>query len=548
MKVKNSQSFLSLYYDPGAVEVATGELRGDTDVETWDRNTKSLGQVETPRPVAKLMARWVMSTKPASVLDPAAGLGTLLDACRRVCGRAQLVGVERDAETLRRAKAQAPRGTKLILADYLLADAGLFGGIIANPPYVKAQRLDYAEADWRYFEERLGTPLDRLTNLYALFLLKIWEDLALHGRAAVLLPAEFLNANFGEEIKERLVRELRPAGIAIFSPTLNVFSDALTTSAIVFLHKGAASGPLLATKVNTLGDAAAFVDELLANPVTKRRVSYTDLAHFKPRDKWLNVLLNDAARFDTARFSRRIGDYFNCRRGIATGANEFFCLSASGLRDHALKQEHVDPCVTKAVDATGLVFSSEKFSVLAAADRRCYLLNPRRNGHGLDRYLQEGERLGIPQRHLPSHRPVWYLPENRAVAHIWVAVFSRENVKFILNTSGAKNLTCFHGLYAKPGFENLAPLLVLFLNSAGGREAFSQVNRFYGDGLNKLEPKDVEAMPCPEMPAFRRADAERLMQRLEELESLPTTERSQELEALVARYFKFPVRAAAERC
>ena len=546
MKVKNSQSFLSLYYEPGAVEVATGELRGDADVEAWQRNTKSLGQVETPRPVAELMARWVMSTKPASVLDPAAGLGTLLDACRRECGGAQLVGVERDAETLRRAKTQAPRGTKLILADYLFADAGLFEGIIANPPYVKAQRLDYTETDWCYFEERFGTPLDRLTNLYALFLLKIWEDLAPHGRAAVLLPAEFLNANFGEEIKERLVRELRPAGIAVFSPSLNVFAEALTTSAIVFLHKGAAARPLLATKVDTLEDAAAFVDELLAHPVAERRVGYTDLAHFKPRDKWLNVLLNGTTLFDSARFPRRIGDYFDCRRGIATGANEFFCLSASGLRDHALNLEHVEPCVTKAVDANGLVFTSEKFTVLAAADRRCYLLNPRRNGHSLDRYLQSGERLGIPLRHLPSHRPVWYLPENRAAADIWVAVFSRENVKFILNTSGAKNLTCFHGLYAKPGCELLAPLLVLFLNSTGGSEAFTQVNRFYGDGLNKLEPKDVEAMPCPEMPTLRRADAERLMRRLEQLESLSSTARRKELDGLVASYFKFPVGAAIE--
>ncbi len=356
MKVRNSQQFLSLYYERGAVEVATGELRGDAGVEPWKRNTKSLGQVETPRPVAELMARWVMSTKPASVLDPAAGLGTLLDACRREYSGTQLVGVERDAETLRCAKAQAPRGTKLILADYLVADAGLFEGIIANPPYVKAQRMDYAEADWRYFEERFGTPLDRLTNLYALFLLKIWEDLAPRGRAAVLLPAEFLNANFGEEIKERLVRELRPAGIAIFSPSLNVFSDALTTSAIVFLHKGATPRPLLATKVDALEDASAFVDELLAHPATERRESYTDLANFKPRDKWLNVLLNGSTPFDSARFVRRIGDYFDCRRGIATGANEFFCLSPSALREHALSREHVEPCVTKAVDADGLVF------------------------------------------------------------------------------------------------------------------------------------------------------------------------------------------------
>ena len=138
---------------------------------------------------------------------------------------------------MQRAKATAPRGAKLILADYLKSNAGLFDGIIANPPYVKAHRLDYSEKDWRYFEERLGTPLDRLTNLYALFLLKIWEDLAPSGRAAVILPAEFLNANFGEEIKERLVRAIRPVALVVFAPSLNLFKDALTTSAIVFLDK-----------------------------------------------------------------------------------------------------------------------------------------------------------------------------------------------------------------------------------------------------------------------------------------------------------------------
>src|SRR2546426_8390029 len=194
-----------------------------------------------------------MSAKPKAVLDPAAGLGGLLAACRQFNRRVELVGVERDAETLQRAKATSPRGTKLILADYLKSDAGLFDGIIANPPYVKAHRLDYSEKDWRYFEERLGTPLDRLTNLYALFLLKIWEDLAPHGRAAVILPAEFLNANFGEEIKERLLKAIRPAAVAVFAPSLNVFADALTTSAIVFLDKGhQAEAPVFARRIESV--------------------------------------------------------------------------------------------------------------------------------------------------------------------------------------------------------------------------------------------------------------------------------------------------------
>ena len=538
MKLRDNQTFLSLYYEPNAVEVATGEADSFASVESWRRETKQLGQVATPEPIAALMAKWVMSAKPRTVLDPAAGLGGLLAACRQINRQAALVGVERDTETLQRAKTTAPRGTKLILADYLKADAGLFDGIIANPPYVKAHRLDYTERDWRYFEERLGTPLDRLTNLYALFLLKIWEDLAPHGRAAIILPAEFLNANFGKEIKERLVRAIRPSALVVFAPSVNLFAGALTTSAIVLLEKARSpDAPAWVRRADSLQEAEGFVGKLCAEGKPSADRVCVELVALNPRDKWLNLLLNETPRPDSVAFPKLVGDYFDCRRGIATGANDYFCLSCAEMREHHLTETHVEPCITKAVDADGLVFTREKFDALVADDRRCFLLNPSRNGQSLARYLKLGEERGIPGRHLPSHRPVWYLPENRAVADIWVAVFSRESVKFILNTSGAKNLTCFHGLYAKTARETLPPLMTLFLNSSGGRRAFSQVNRFYGDGLNKLEPKDVEDMPCPTMPALSRTEGEELISVLAELEKLPLNERTARIDEFVVRYF-----------
>jgi adenine-specific DNA-methyltransferase len=538
MKLRDNQSFLSLYYEPNAVEIATGEMDSFASAESWQRETKQMGQVATPEPVAVVMAKWVMSSKPRTLLDPAAGLGGLLTVCRQFDQRVELVGVERDVQTLQRAKSTAPRGAKLILADYLKSETALFDGIIANPPYVKAQRLDYSEKDWCYFEERFGTPLDRLTNLYALFLLKIWEDLAPGGRAAVILPAEFLNANFGHEIKDRLVRAIRPAALVVFAPSVNLFANTLTTSAIVFLDKGrSAEAPSSAKRVDSVEEADKFVCNLCAGTIGRASNGCLNLTALDPRDKWLNALLNARAQPDEAPLPKRVGDYFGCSRGIATGANDFFCLNRSELHMQHLSEAHVEPCVTKAVDASGLVFTRENFCALVASNRRCFLLNPSQDDQDLLHYLEIGKKRGIPLRHLPSHRPVWYMPENRPVADIWAAVFSRVSVKFILNTSGAKNLTCFHGLYAKPDCKNLPPLMTLFLNSSDGRRAFSQVNRFYGDGLNKLEPKDVEDMPCPIMPRLSRSGADELTRKLAALEKLPLAERTASIDELAGRYF-----------
>ena len=74
--------------------------------------------------------------------------------------------------------------------------------------------------------------------------------------------------------------------------------------------------------------------------------------------------------------------------------------------------------------------------------------------------------------------------------------------------------------------------MTLFLNSSWGRSSFSKVNRFYGDGLNKLEPKDVEAMQCPELPTQTAAQAADVRRQLLAIESLPDSVRQQEIDRL----------------
>lgn len=513
MYVREGQSFLDLYYSPGTIDIASGNLHhGLYDGRGTD--VTHSGQVSTPSEIADAMASWVMASNPKEVLDPAAGFGHLLHACNRINSSVRVVGIETDPDVFKTALGTAPKGAKLVLCDYLKNDPGLFGGIIANPPYVKSQRMSLAESEWQYFDELFGTKLGRQTNLYALFLLKIWEDLAPKGRAAVIVPAEFLNANFGRVIKERL-QSMKPRGLAVFASDVNLFKNTLTTSVVLFLEKGPAPAPAFRGKcVRSAADLADFVASMEKRlPVQSDEL---DLASFDPEDKWLNRLFasNEAQEISRPAVAR-IGDFFKCSRGIATGANEYFCLRASEIREHGLSTKDFDRCVTRAADLSGWFVDTSDFLSLVKAEKRCYLLNPSSIHPAMELYLARGKSSGVQQRHLPSKRPVWYLPERRKQPSILVPVFSRRQPRFILNSAGVSSLTCFHGLYAKPGSEHLIPLVWVYLNSSQGMEAFGGVNRFYGNGLNKLEPKDVEQMACPDLKLVKTKHLERLAKKID---------------------------------
>ena len=524
---------------PSSEGVATGEISPYESSKNWGNGAnpeaqKELGQVATPPEIAHIMARWITANNPSTILDPAAGLGNLLFESHKLCPSARLFGIEQDASTHKKAMLGAPSGTRLILADYLKYQIEKVDAIIANPPYVKAQHLTYKDEEWASFEAAFGIGLDRLTNLYALFLLKIWEDLAPSGRAAVIIPAEFLNANFGVSIKSRLLKAIRPSGIAVFDPSFSVFRNALTTSCILFILKGRdRPSPVIACKVKSIEETTEFAGVLLSESSEARVAGEClDISSWNPADKWLNRILGAEIK-GLDRMPRRVGDFFRCRRGIATGGNDYFTLSRMEIESNKLRMLDFSPCIVHAAHAKRLVFTKGDFDELDRSGKKCYLLDPKGKEGNLERYLEEGVKAGIPDRHLPSHRPVWYLPENREPADIWVGVFSRESLKCVMNDARAKNLTCFHGLYIRTPQEGLVELMTLFLNSSYGKTAFGQVNRFYGNGLNKLEPKDVEAMPCPNFPGCAQTEAKRLRHLMIEIGQYPTVEQQSRIDELI---------------
>lgn len=504
-----------------------------------------LGQVATPAPLAYALATWATSASAAEILDPGAGLGNLLTACRTQAPAAHLEGIEIDSAIIQEARHTAPAGTTLINGDYLRLSVRPRAAIIANPPYIKAARLDLSESDWAGLEEMLGCQLDRLTNAYALFLLKIWHDLAPQGRAAVIIPGEFLNANYGVEIKRQLLQHLRPVATLVLDPSISAFDTALTTSAILLLEKSPRPRRRMpAYQVRDLAELQPAIAAIAATPDSSSPAGLVpiELSPLAPEEKWLNRILGCHEEHDA--FTHRVGDFFRCSRGIATGANTYFCLRPSELIAHRLSPDDFLPCIAKASDVSDLVFTRDSFARLQKEDKRCWLLSTTDPDAAMQDYLDHGQRTGIADRFLPSHRPVWHQPENRAAAHAWVAVFSRESLKCVLNRTETRHLTCFHGLYAHSGNPADAAALVLFLNSSLGRIAIRQAQRFYGDGLNKLEPKDVESIPCPSL-ALKSAAAHRLGEQLDRIGQLPDSRRSTALDDLAEATFALTPQAVA---
>jgi len=203
---------------------------------------RHFGQFFTPRPIATLMSRWVAEVCPTTVLDPAVGLGILLRQLHEYCPDAHATGIDLDALILEFAERSLRTNKKckieLIKDDFLLwEDDRKYDAIIANPPYLRHHELNYPPSVITRIGRRSNIQLSRLTNIYGLFLVEICRRLRPGGHAAVITPGEWLNANFGLPLKSMLIERDLLRHLFYFSHAQLPFDDALTTAAILLIHK-----------------------------------------------------------------------------------------------------------------------------------------------------------------------------------------------------------------------------------------------------------------------------------------------------------------------
>jgi len=231
----------------------------------------------TPHAVSKIMAS-ILVDKPVrnvTCYDPSAGSGTLLMNLAHAIGEDRCTIYSQDISQ----KSSSMLRLNLILNNLVHSIQNVIQGntmltpyhkvgeklmtfdyIVSNPPF-KLDFSDYvADLDTKQNSERFfaGFPnvpkkdKDKMA-IYLLFIQHIMFSLSAKGRAAIVVPTGFINAQSGIErkIRERLVEQKMLRGVV--SMPSNIFATTGTNVSILFLDKANSRGDIVLMDASKLG-------------------------------------------------------------------------------------------------------------------------------------------------------------------------------------------------------------------------------------------------------------------------------------------------------
>ena len=516
--------------------------RCDAQVQLDDGRSKlernRLGQFATPNVLAKEIVTYILGLlddkEPINFLEPALGSGSFYSALLQGVEPERInsaVGFELDSRFVALAnELWSEFGLKVIEGDYtklyreLTPDYNL---ILTNPPYVRHHHID------RYTKARLQVEanevcelsINGLSGLYVYFMALAHRNMKKDGLAVWLIPSEFMDVNYGAVLRAYLTKKVELLRIHRFDPVEVQFDNALVSSAVIVFRR---SKPHKDSYISfTLGGT-------LLEPRQTEEVSIQSLCESR---KWTTFPRSRSLPKWDKRIT--IGDLFEIRRGVATGANSYFVMSKLKADDLGLPARYLKPVlpsprylktdiIIEGVDGYPLL---DQQMVLFDCDLPETLIGDAHTQ--LYNYIVTGVELGINERYLPSKRSPWYRQEQRSPAPFLSTYMGRgtgekKPFRFIWNQSRAIATNVYLLLYPKPLLKDIvrdyekATLIHEGLNFLEADE-LREEGRVYGGGLYKIEPREL-----------KRMSARPLIKRLPELDRVI---REAEVPALYNRLF-----------
>lgn len=489
------------------------DMQEELDAKKHASERNRLGQFATPTGLAVDIQRYAKAqlgnSEQVRFIDPAIGTGSFYSALLDVFPQTRIssaVGYEIDEYYgLPALELWNGAGLDVRLEDFTKAELPTgdekFNLLICNPPYVRHHHIINDEK----FRLKLrvhntcGVVVNGLAGLYCYFLLLSHAWMTKGGIAGWLVPSEFMDVNYGTSVKQYLLDKVTLLHIHRFDPNDVQFGDALVSSAVVWLRN----------KPSQSGHEVRFTfGGTLERPKHERLVPVDVLRH---DPKWTRYPLKENRQ---ATEGLVLGDFFNIKRGLVTGNNDFFILSEEEIKQRGLPMEALKPILPSPRYVPENEVNSDH-SGNPILEHRLYLLDPPWSEYEIKerfpklwRYLEQGKAEGVADRYLCRHRTHWYMQECRPPAPFVCTYLGRSNTKrgkpfrFILNNSNATAANVYLMLYPKDPINKMLQekselkwRIWEFLNQICPHVMLEE-GRVYGGGLYKLEPKELANVPA----------------------------------------------------
>lgn len=482
---------------------------------------RTLGQYWTPEPIVEFMTAWTLGAGPR-LLEPAIGSGRFLQEVERQLlaepgeQHATVQGFEVSPLVLLVAIVNAAlRYTNEVTFDLRLGSflddvaATPFDGVICNPPYTRHHHItpeQKAELSAQ-IEKTFGVKPSGFTSLFVYFLLHSLKQVRPGGRLAFITPAELYEASYAEQVKTILKKEAQPDAILVFDSSHQVFEGVDTAGCITLMRRGGnqQEQTLLIEVREWPGTATLLhvVDERRAGQYEWGTVTVLTAEELTVTAKWSNPKQMVASDHKSSlEHLPQLSEVASVVRGVATGANDYFCLTGDEVAATGISLDYFQPVITKTRKIRSLQLRAEDLEKMQDTGDKVWLFScyePReRMSPAVEKYVALGEELKLHERSLLKQKKAkWYMAEKRTPPPILFTYLSRGGTRFIYNAAGAQALNVFLLIYPKKTITNDVTTLKAFiaiLNSRPIREGLHVVGRSYGGDTVKLEPRELDRL------------------------------------------------------
>ena len=496
---------------------------------------RDLGQFATPPHVGEFMASWVVQQPDDRVLDPGIGAGQLsYQVLSRKMSKnaedplADLTGIDIDEISISMAStalklADGDSSPDLHQGDFIrfspLYSGGgrlqKYDGVIGNPPYSRHQALDnQMKVDLNLVvSKETGYEFLQKTPLYGYFLVHSAQFLEPGGRAAFIVPSKFMETKFGRNLKDYLLQEFEIHSIVQLDDSVEIFEGVRTRPSILLLEEGSPASDH-ETQFVRLNEwpSTGSAEEYLSGPETlvdEPEVEFaTRVAQdiLTPTEKWTDYFSETDLRELIEEVPELVAfsDISTIKRGIATGKNDFFCLSSDDVEAHQIPIDYRKKIMRTARGLEILDIRNSDWKQWRDDGDDVWLLYCFEDGEILDKseidseavleYLQKGENKGVTDGTLVSRRNPWYRVDARDPAPVLGKYMNRDGFQFYRNDIDLLTLNNVHPIYHDLEDDIHENALLAYLNSTTVERIFSKSSHDYS-GLKKLEIGRLESAP-----------------------------------------------------